>query len=118
MGIKFDNDPLTVKQNHCLTKIVNVYIAYDFDAKPKNPTINFKICLFAATSIVKNSDKENYVYSGCGITSDSAGSCSFRNDSARNVMIFGVGDSLSSHTDNCKNDFLVLGEGPTFWFIR
>ena len=58
------------------------------------------------------------MYSGCGITSDSAGSCSFRNDSARNVMIFGVGDDLSSHTDNCKNDFLVLGEGPTFWFIR
>ena len=31
----------------------------------------------------------------------------------RNVTIFGVANSSSSHTDNCKNNFLVLGEGPT-----
>ena len=31
---------------------------------------------------------------------------------ARNVF-FGVDNSLSSHTDNWKNNFLVLGEGPT-----
>ena len=28
-------------------------------------------------------------------------------------MIFGVDNSSSSHTDNRKNNFLVLGEGPT-----
>ena len=38
----------------------------------------------------------------------------FGNDLARNVIIFGVDNSLSSHTDNLKNDFLILGEGPTF----
>ena len=31
---------------------------------------------------------------------------------ARNLF-FGVDNSLSSHTDNWKNNFLVLDEGPT-----
>ena len=35
------------------------------------------------------------------------------NDSTRNVVIFGVDNSSSSHTDN-RNFFLVLGERPTF----
>ena len=75
MGIKFDKDPLAVEQNNYLTKIVNVYIVYDLYAWPRNPTRNFKFqnCLFGATSTVKYSDKEKYVYSGCGITFDSAG---------------------------------------------
>ena len=65
MGIKFDKDPLVVEQNNCLTKIVNLYIVYDLDAWPKVPLRNFtlKICLFGATNIVKNSDKEKDVYS-------------------------------------------------------
>ena len=39
------------------------------DAWPKDPSDNFKFknCLFGATNIVKNSDKEKYVYSGYGI---------------------------------------------------
>ena len=41
------------------------------------------------------------------------GSWSFGNDFARNVVIFSVDNSSSSHTDNRKNNFLVLGEGPT-----
>ena len=32
------------------------------------------------------------------------------NDFARNVIIFGVDNTSSSHTDNRKNNFLVLGE--------
>ena len=38
---------------------------------------------------------------------------SFTNDFARNVVIFGVDNSSSSHTDNQKYNFLVLGYGPT-----
>ena len=30
------------------------------------------------------------------------------------MLIFGVDNSSSSHTDNLKNDFLILGEGSTF----
>ena len=29
-------------------------------------------------------------------------------------MIFGADNSSSSYDDNCKNNFLVLGECPTF----
>ena len=32
----------------------------------------------------------------------------------KNVVIFGVDNSSSSHTDNQKNGFLILGDGPTF----
>ena len=49
-----------------MSKIVNVYIVYDLDAWPKNPTNNFKLknCLFGETNMVKNSDKEKWVHSG------------------------------------------------------
>ena len=68
MGIKFDKDPLAVEQNHYFSKIANVCIVYDLDAWPKSPTYNlkFKNCLLGATNIVKNSDKEKYVYRGYG----------------------------------------------------
>ena len=119
MGIKFDKDPLVVEQNKMQheSKIINVYIVYDLDAWPGNPTNNFKFknCLLGATSVVKNSDKEKYVYSDYGIKSDSAGSWSFDNDIARNAIIFCVdNNSSSSHADNHKNNFLVLDEGPSF----
>ena len=55
--------------------------------------------------MIKNSDKEKDVYSGCGITFDSAGSWSFDNDLARNVITFGVNNSSSSRSDNRKNNF-------------
>ena len=38
IGMKFDKDPLAVEQNNSLSKIVNVYIVYDLDAWPRNPT--------------------------------------------------------------------------------
>ena len=41
------------------------------------------------------------------------GSWRFGDDFARNVVIFGVDNSSSSHTDNRKNNFLVLSEGQT-----
>ena len=116
MEIKFDKDPLSVEQNNYLNKIGNVYIVYYLDLCPKNPTNNFKFknYLFGATSIVKNSEKEKYVYGGYGITFDSAGLWSFDNDIARNVINFGVDNSSSCHVDNRKNKLLVLGEGATF----
>ena len=54
------------------------------------------------------------MYRGYRITYDSAGSWSFDNDIARNVINFGVDNSSSSHADNPKNNFSVLGKGPTF----
>ena len=65
IGIKFDKDPIAAEQNNYLTKIVNVYIVYDLDAWSRNPNNNFKFknCLFGATNMVKNSDKQTYAYS-------------------------------------------------------
>ena len=54
------------------------------------------------------------MYSGYGITFDGGGSWSFDNDTARNVIISGVDSSSSSHADNLKNNFLVLGLGPLY----
>ena len=61
----------------------------------------------------KNSDKSKYMYSGYGIAFDGAGSWKFGNDFAWIVVIFGVDNSSASHNDNRKNNFLVLGDGPT-----
>ena len=51
------------------------------------------------------------MYSGYQITFDSAGSWSFNNDFARDLIILGFDNSSSSHADNRKNKFLVLREG-------
>ena len=60
MGIKYGEDTLGLEQNNFENKIVNFYIAYDLDSWSRNPINNFKFrnCLFGATSIVKNTDKE------------------------------------------------------------
>ena len=75
MGVKFDKNLLALEQHNYTTKIVTAYIVYDLDNWPKNQTNNFRFknSSFRATSVVKNSDKEKYVYSGNRITFDSAG---------------------------------------------
>ena len=49
-----------------------------------------------------------------GIAIDEKGEWNFGNESARIVVIFGVDNSSSSHTDNCKDDILMLVEGDSF----
>ena len=39
---------------------------------------------------------------------------SFDNGFTRNVIIFGADNSSSFHSDNRKDNFLILGEGPTY----
>ena len=103
--IKFDNSILIVKQNNFASKILNFYIAYDLDTWQKSG-------LFGATNIVKHNFKENWVYSSSVIAFDEK--CEWNFDFAENVIIFGVDNSSSSHADNQKTNFLVLGEGPTY----
>ena len=99
-----------------MNKVLNDYIVYDLDGWPRNTNNNFKFknCLFVATNIVKSTDKEKYLYSGYRITFYSVVSWSFDNDTVRNVITFGVDNSSWSHSENCKNDFLILGAGPTY----
>ena len=116
VGIQFNNSILVVEQKNYWTKIVNAYIVYDLDDWPKTHKRNFELknCLFGVTSIRKNSDKSKRIYTGYGIAFDHGGLQILSNDFARNVVIFGVVNSSSSHADNWKNDFLVLCEGPTY----
>ena len=53
------------------------------------------------------------MYSRYVITFDEKGEWSSGNDLAINVIIFRVYNSSSSHTDNLKNNFLILGESTT-----
>ena len=48
------------------------------------------------------------------MTFDSGGFQSFDNDTGRNVIIFGIDNSSSSHSDDRKNNFLILGAGLNF----
>ena len=57
------------------------------------------------TNIVKNSDKDKWVFSGYGIAFDGRDWWSFGNGTARNVIIFGIDNSSSSYFDNLKNNF-------------
>ena len=56
----------------------------------------------APTNIVKNSDKENYVYSGYKNVFDSAASWNFDDDTARNAIVFGVDNDSSPNVENRK----------------
>ena len=41
------------------------------------------------------------------------GAWNFDNDFARSAITFDADNSSSSHSDNCKSNFLLLGESPT-----
>ena len=107
IGIKFNKRVLVVEQNYksilvveqnnCATKVVNGASTW---------------CILHG-DCDKISYKSKYVYSGYGIGSDGAGSWSFSNDFDWNVLFFSVDNNSSSHIDIHKNNFLVLGGGPT-----
>ena len=109
LGIIFDKDPLAVEQNNYAIKIVNIYIVCDLDVWAKNSTkdLKFKDCLFYTSNIVKKLN----TYSVYGISLNHEGSWNVANDFDENVIIFGVDNKSSSHTENCRNNFLVLSQG-------
>ena len=74
------------------SKIINFYIVYDLDSLPKRLLRNFtfKNCsnfLFRATNVVKDHDKEKYVYSGYVIAFDGKGLWGFNDAFPRNVIM-------------------------------
>ena len=71
-------------------------------------------CLFGAVTLTKNTDIDEYRYSGYGIGFDKRSSFSFPGTRfGQNILIFGLDMSFSSHIDSKKKDILVLGKGPT-----
>ena len=89
IGLQFNNSVLVAEQSNYTIKIINAYIIHDLNNWSRNLLNKFtlKNCLFGVTNIVNNSDKSNYVYSGCRGAFDVLGSWSFGNDFARNVLI-------------------------------
>ena len=73
-----------------------------------------KNCLFGAVTLTKNTDIDEYLYSGYGTGFDRRSSFSFPGTRfGQNVLIFGLDMSFSLHIDSKKKDILVLGKGPT-----
>ena len=56
---------------------------------------------------MRNTIKSKFTYNGRGIAFDGEVSWSFGN-----AVIFGGDNSSASHTNNKKNKFVVLDEGP------
>ena len=88
---------------------------YELNNWPRSTTNNFtlKNCSFDAVRLMGNADKNKFTCNGQEIEFDRKDIWNYENDFARNVLIFGVDNTSSSHTDNQKNNFVVLGEGPT-----
>ena len=70
--------------------------------------------MFGRVKLVRHAIKSKFTYNGCRIAFDGEGSWSFDDDFAK-MFFFSVLIIVhpSSHTDNQKNNFLTLGEGPT-----
>ena len=87
-------------------KIVNIYIVYEIERSvdiSSYPTL--ENCLLGAVELTKHVDVDLYKYSKYGIWFDRKGSFSIGNEVGRNVIIFGVYMSSSSHIDNKKKRF-------------
>ena len=90
--------------------ISNLYIVSQLNNWLRNPSNNFtlKNCLFGAVKLVINSIKSKFTSNGWGIAFNGEGSCSFGNDTAKNVVGFGVANSSSSHTYNKKGKLFSI----------
>ena len=105
--VKFNGDCLKqdkITFNH--GKIVNIYIVYEINKSiniSDYPTL--ENCLFGAVRLTKNADIDKYKYSGYGIGFDRKGFFSIGDEVGRNVIIFGVDMSSSSHIDNKKKRY-------------
>ena len=102
---------------------VSIFIVYKLNSHTINTDCTFRDCLFGALKMTKNSDVEEYKYSGYGIGFDSIGSFSHSDgNNACNVIIFGADLSKKVHSSNKTSNIFVLGRnivpklnGKTFY---
>ena len=104
-----------MKQNklgYAYGKIVNLYIAYGLkNRRIDSPDFTVQNGLFGSVKITKNANNSHYKYEGYGICFDGESSFSFGNRiDAKNVIIFGVNTSNSSHSTNKTQKIYVLGK--------
>ena len=87
-------------------KILNLYIVSKLELCQFSQANDFAItnCLFGAVKLNKNVDSDKYSYSGYGIGFDSGLTFSLSDGGkfGKNLLIFGVNNSLLAHFDNKK----------------
>ena len=96
--------------------MVNLFNVNEYDTWSRDLNTNFTldICLCRAVKLNKNVDPDKYGYKGFSNGFDACSQFSLSVcEQGKNVIIFGVGNSLSMHTDNRKNDILVLIDEAT-----
>ena len=110
-GVTFNGSYM--KQNklgYAHGKIVNLYIVQELkNRRIDNPDFTVQNGLFGALKITKNANTSHYKYEGYEICFDGESSFSFGDRiGAKNVIIFGVNTSNSSHSIN--KTIYVLGK--------
>ena len=114
------NNVLTSNNDHVINgNIVNIYIVYKLDPiTSRDTTFTIQNALFGAMQITKNADTNKYNYKVYGICFDESKEFTHVrkrgnfNDttSARNVIVFGVDMSFSTHANNKRNNIYVMGK--------
>ena len=108
-GNYFEQNKVIIPNNN---NVINIYCVYEL--RPVNLLLNIEFtilnALFGAMEITKNPDTSKYKYKGYGICFDKGGSFSELSISnRRNVLIFGVHESFSVHSNNKANNIYVMG---------
>ena len=67
-------------------------------------------CYFGAVKLTKKADPDKYWYSGYSIRFGTLSNFSINGEWSKNIIIFGVNNSSSVHTDNREKDILALGK--------
>ena len=93
-------------------KIVNLYIVYELKNRGiDSPDFTVQNGLFGAVKITKNVNTSHYKYEGHEICFDGKSSFSLGNRiDAKNLIVFGVNTSNSSHSTNKTQNIYVLGK--------
>ena len=93
----FNNSVLVQKQFSLLyiNFVLNIYVIYELNTCSCNASnsLTLKSCLFGIFKLTRNEDKSIFSCNGLGKAFDGKGYWNFDNDIARNVVIFGVGNS-------------------------
>ena len=113
--VRFKGSCLNETATFAPRNVANLFIVYKLGtwSQHLNKDFTLKDSLFGAAKLIKSADPDKYSYLGYDIGFDSRSLFSFPNfDWGKNV-IFGVGNSSSTHIDNKKKDILILGKGPT-----
>ena len=113
LGVTFNGNYMKRnKLGYAHGKIVNLYIVYELkNRRIDSSDFTIQNGLFRSVKITKNANTSQYKHEGYGICFDGESSFSFGNRiDAKNVIIFGVSNSNSSHSTNRTQNIYVLGK--------